>query len=418
VPEDQLPVRLPEDVSFSGVASPIKADPEWRKYTDPATGAAYERETDTFDTFMESSWYYARYCCPGANDMLDGRAKYWLPVDQYIGGIEHAVMHLMYFRFFHKLLRDAGYVDSDEPATNLLCQGMVIADTFYRLNPDGSKRWIKPAEVDLERDERGRVIGATLRADGEPVLLGGVEKMSKSRENGVDPQSMVDKYGADTVRLFSMFAAPPDQSLEWNEAGVEGMARFLRRLWNAVHRHVSAGVAPALDAAALNAEQKALRRKLHETIEKVADDIGRRHAFNTAIAAVMELLNALTKSDDDSAQGRAVRQEAYTAIALMLNPITPHTSHALWQALGHGETLIEDQPFPKADPAALVRDALTLAVQVNGKLRGTVDVAVDAAREAVEQLALAEPAVQRALEGLTVRKVIVVPGKIVNIVAG
>ncbi|MFN7782754.1 MAG: leucine--tRNA ligase [Lysobacterales bacterium] len=417
VPEDQLPVLLPEDVSFSGVASPIKADPEWRKYSDPATGAAFERETDTFDTFMESSWYYARYCCPGANDMLDGRAKYWLPVDQYIGGIEHAVMHLMYFRFFHKLLRDAGYVDSDEPATNLLCQGMVIADTFFRTEADGSRTWINPADVDLQKDERGRVTGATLCADGQPVQIGGSEKMSKAKNNGVSPQAMIDKYGADTVRLFSMFAAPPDQSLEWNEAGVEGMARFMRRLWTAVHRHVSPGAAPALDAAALNAEQKALRRKLHETIEKVGDDIGRRHAFNTAIAAVMELLNALTKSDDDSAQGRAVRQEAYTAIALMLNPITPHTSHALWQALGHGEILIEDQPFPRADPAALVRDALTLAVQVNGKLRGTVEVAVDAAREAVEQLALAEPAVQRALEGLTVRKVIVVPGKIVNIVA-
>ncbi len=418
VPEDQLPVVLPEDVSFSGVASPIKTDPQWRAFTDPTTGAAYERETDTFDTFMESSWYYARYCCPGANDMLDGRAKYWLPVDQYIGGIEHAVMHLMYFRFFHKLLRDAGYVDSDEPATNLLCQGMVIADTFFRTEADGSKTWINPADVDLQKDERGRVTGATLRADGKPVEIGGSEKMSKSKNNGVDPQSMVDKYGADTVRLFSMFAAPPDQSLEWNEAGVEGMARFLRRLWNAVHRHVSAGPVSALDAATLNAEQKALRRKLHETIEKVGDDLGRRHAFNTAIAAVMELLNALTKTDDASPQGRAVLQEAYTAVVLMLNPITPHTSHALWQALGHAETLIEDQAFPKADPAALVRDAVTLAVQVNGKLRGTVDVAVDAAREAIEQLALAESSVQRALEGLTVRKVIVVPGKIVNIVAG
>jgi leucyl-tRNA synthetase len=418
VPEDQLPVVLPEDVSFEGVASPIKSNPDWRKHTDPVTGAKYERETDTFDTFMESSWYYARYCCPGAQDMLDGRAKYWLPVDQYIGGIEHAVMHLMYFRFFHKLLRDAGYVDSDEPATNLLCQGMVIADTFFRTDADGGKTWINPADVDLERDERGRVTGATLRADGAPVQIGGSEKMSKSKNNGVDPQAMVDKYGADTVRLFSMFAAPPDQSLEWNEAGVEGMARFLRRLWAAVQKHVAAGPAPALDVAALNAEQKSLRRKLHETIEKVGDDIGRRHAFNTAIAAVMELLNALTKSDDDSSQGRAVRQEAYSAITLMLNPITPHTSHALWQALGHAETLIEDQPFPKANATALVRDALTLAVQVNGKLRGTVDVAADAARELIEQQALAEPAVQRALEGLSVRKVIVVPGKIVNIVAG
>jgi leucyl-tRNA synthetase len=418
VAEDQLPVHLPEDVSFEGVASPIKSDPEWRRFTDPVTGEQLERETDTFDTFMESSWYYARYCCPGAQDLLDGRAKYWLPVDQYIGGIEHAVMHLMYFRFFHKLLRDAGYVDSDEPATHLLCQGMVIADTYYRPNADGSTHWINPAEVDLHKDERGRVIAATLRADGQPVEIGGIEKMSKSKNNGVDPQSMVDKFGADTVRLFSMFAAPPDQSLEWNEAGVEGMARFLRRLWSALQRHVAAGPAPVLDAAALNPEQKAVRRKLHETIDKVGDDIGRRHAFNTAIAAVMELLNSLTKFDDASEQGRAVLQEAYTAVTLMLNPITPHTCHALWQALGHAETLIEDQRFPVADQAALVRDALTLAVQVNGKLRGTVEVAVDAPREAIEQVALAEPGVQRALEGLSVRKLIVVPGKIVNIVAG
>jgi leucyl-tRNA synthetase len=418
VPEDQLPVLLPEDVSFSGVASPIKSDPQWRKFTDPVSGEQLERETDTFDTFMESSWYYARYCCPGTQDLLDGRAKYWLPVDQYIGGIEHAVMHLMYFRFFHKLLRDAGYVDSDEPATNLLCQGMVIADTFYRSSADGGKNWISPEEVDLQKDERGRVTGATLRADGLPVEIGASEKMSKSTKNGVDPQPMVERFGADTVRLFSMFAAPPDQSLEWNEAGVEGMARFLRRLWNAVHRHRASGPAPALDTTALNAEQKAVRRKLHETIEKVGDDIGRRHAFNTAIAAVMELLNTLTKFDDASEQGRAVLQEAYSAVTLMLNPITPHTAHALWQALGHAETLIEDQPFPQADKAALVRDALTLALQVNGKLRGTLEVAVDASREAVEQLALADAGVQRALEGLSVRKVIVVPGKIVNIVAG
>ncbi|RRN56566.1 leucine--tRNA ligase [Pseudoxanthomonas sp. SGNA-20] len=417
VPEDQLPVLLPEDVEFTGVGSPIKADPEWRKCKCPECGADAERETDTFDTFMESSWYYARYTSPKAREMVDKRGNYWLPVDQYIGGIEHAILHLMYFRFFHKLLRDARLVDSDEPATNLLTQGMVIADTYYRQNPDGSKDWINPADVDVQRDERGRVTGAVLRADGQPVLVGGTEKMSKSKNNGVDPQAMVDKYGADTVRLFSMFAAPPEQSLEWNEAGVDGMARFLRRLWSQVQKHAADGPAPALDVSALDAGQKALRRKTHETIEKVGHDYEVRHAFNTAIAAVMELLNAVSKFDDASPQGRAVRQEALEAAVLLLNPITPHASHALWQVLGHPETLLEDVPFPKADPAALVRAAVTLAVQVNGKLRGTIEVAADAPRDQIEALAKAEPNAAKYLEGLAIRKVIVVPGKIVNIVA-
>ncbi|WP_125076726.1 leucine--tRNA ligase [Pseudoxanthomonas sp. SGT-18] len=417
VPEDQLPVLLPEDVEFTGVGSPIKADPEWRKCKCPECGADAERETDTFDTFMESSWYYARYTSPKAREMVDKRGNYWLPVDQYIGGIEHAILHLMYFRFFHKLLRDARLVDSDEPATNLLTQGMVIADTYYRQNPDGSKDWINPADVDVQRDERGRVTGAVLRADGQPVLVGGTEKMSKSKNNGVDPQAMVDKYGADTVRLFSMFAAPPEQSLEWNEAGVDGMARFLRRLWSQVQKHAADGPAPALDVSALDAGQKALRRKTHETIEKVGHDYEVRHAFNTAIAAVMELLNAVSKFDDASPQGRAVRQEALEAAVLLLNPITPHASHALWQVLGHPETLLEDVPFPKADPAGLVRAAVTLAVQVNGKLRGTIEVAADAPRDQIEALAKAEPNAAKYLEGLAIRKVIVVPGKIVNIVA-
>ncbi len=418
VPEDQLPVVLPEDVEFSGVASPIKADPEWRKTACPTCGGAAERETDTFDTFMESSWYYARYTSPGAKDLVDERANYWLPVDQYIGGIEHAIMHLMYFRFYHKLMRDAGLVASDEPATNLLCQGMVVADTFYREVPGQPNDWFNPADVDVQRDEKGRAIGAVLRADGQPVRIGGTEKMAKSKNNGVDPQSMVDKFGADTVRLFSMFAAPPELSLEWNEAGVEGMARFLRRLWTQVQKHVAEGPAPALDAAALDSAQRALRRQVHETIQKVGDDYGRRHTFNTAIAAVMELLNALAKADDAGPQARALRQEAFEAVVLLLNPITPHTSHALWQALGHPEQTLEDLRFPVADPAALVRDAVTLAVQVNGKLRATLDVAVNAGKDTIEALALAEPNVQKFLEGLTVRKVIVVPGKIVNIVAG
>ena len=418
VPDSDLPVVLPENVTLDGVKSPIKADPEWRKTKCPQCGGAAERETDTFDTFMESSWYYARYTSPKAHDMVDKRGNYWLPVDQYIGGIEHAILHLMYFRFYHKLLRDARLVDSDEPATNLLTQGMVIAETFYRDNADGSKDWINPADVDIQRDDKARVIGATLKADGQPVKIGAVEKMSKSKNNGVDPQSMVDKFGADTVRLFSMFAAPPEQSLEWNEAGVEGMARFLRRLWTQVQKHAADGAAPALDVASLTAEQKAVRRKTHETIDKVGNDYGKRHSFNTAIAAVMELSNALGKFDDASPQGRAVRQEALESAVLLLNPITPHASHALWQALGHAETLIEDVAFPQVDATALVRDSVTLAVQVNGKLRGTIEVAADAPRDQVEALAKAEPNTAKFLEGLAIRKVIVVPGKIVNIVAG
>jgi len=417
VPDDQLPVLLPENVTLDGLKSPLKADPVWRTTTCPECGGAAERETDTFDTFMESSWYVARYTSPGAERMVDKRANYWMPADMYVGGIEHAILHLMYFRFYHKLMRDARMVDSDEPATNLLTQGMVIAETYYRLNADGSRDWINPAQVQVQRDERGRIVGAVLASDGQPVQVGGVEKMSKSKNNGVDPQSMVDKFGADTVRLFSMFAAPPEQSLEWNEAGVEGMSRFLRRLWTQAQRHAAGGAAPALDVAALNTEQKALRRKTHETIAKVGDDYGKRHGFNTAIAAVMELSNALARFDDLSEPGRAVRQEALEAAVLLLNPITPHSSHALWQLLGHPETLLEDLPFPQADPAAMLRDSVTLAVQVNGKLRGTIEVAADAPRELIESLAKAEPNTARFLQGSTIRKVILVPGKIVNLVA-
>ncbi len=416
VPEDQLPVVLPEDVQFMGVQSPIKADPNWRKTTCPQCGGPAERETDTFDTFMESSWYYARYTSPGAAEQVDQRANYWLPVDQYIGGIEHAILHLLYFRFYHKLLRDAGLVQSDEPATNLLCQGMVIADTFYRDNADGSKDWINPADVEIQRDDKARAVGAVLKSDGQPVKIGGTEKMSKSKNNGVDPKDMVGKYGADTVRLFSMFAAPPEQSLEWNEAGVEGMARFLRRFWREVVTHASNPDHPEVNTESLSAAQKTLRRQVHETIQKVSNDIGHRYSFNTAIAAVMELLNALGKFDDQSDQGRAVRHEALESMVLLLNPIVPHVSHALWQTLGHRESLVDDEPWPKADARALVRDSVTLAVQVNGKLRGTIEVAASASKDEVEKLALAEPKVAEFLAGNAPKKVIVVPGKIVNVV--
>ena len=422
VPEDQLPVVLPENIQFMGVQSPIKADPEWRKTTCPQCGGAAERETDTFDTFMESSWYYARYTSPGAATQVDERANYWLPVDQYVGGIEHAILHLLYFRFYHKLMRDAGLVHSDEPATNLLCQGMVIAETFYREAADGNRDWINPADVEIQRDEKARITGALLKADGKPVHIGGIEKMSKSKNNGVDPREMVDKYGADTVRLFSMFASPPEHSLDWREAGVEGMARFLRRLWRDVHAHVSQpagadGAARGVDPAKLDTAQKILRRQVHETISKVADDYGRRLSFNTAIAALMELLNAVGKFSDASEQGRAVRHEAFETIVLLLNPITPHVCHALWQHLGHEGAIINVR-WPQADAAALTRDSVTLAVQVNGKLRGQVEVAADAARDAIEHAALADSGAAKFLEGLTVKKIIVVPGKIVNIVAG
>ncbi len=414
VPEDELPVVLPEDVVMDGVHSPIKADPEWAKasyHGQPAT-----RETDTFDTFMESSWYYARYCSPDADSMLDERANYWLPVDQYVGGIEHAVLHLLYARFFHKLLRDAGLVESDEPFANLLTQGMVLAETFYRRDESGATHWYSPADVDIVRDEKGGISQAILREDGQPVEIGGITKMSKSKNNGIDPQLMIDRYGADTVRLFMMFASPPDQSLEWSDSGVEGANRFLRRLWRVVSEHVNAGAVAALDIDSLDDGLKKLRSKTHQTIAKVSDDIGRRYTFNTAIAACMELINEISKVSDDSDAARAVRHEALEAVVLMLSPIVPHITHALWQLLGHDEAIV-DASWPQADEQALVQDTIEMVFQVNGKVRGKVEVPVDLPREEVEKLALANPNVQKFTDGKQVRKVIVVPGRLVNIVA-
>ncbi len=414
VPAELLPVVLPEDVRFDGVASPIKSLPSFYETVDPETGAPARRETDTFDTFVQSSWYYARYTCPNAPTMLDQRANYWLPIDLYIGGIEHAVMHLLYFRFWHKAMRDCGYVASDEPAINLLCQGMVVAETFYR-EVDGKKQFFNPADVDIERDSHGRIVGAKAKSDGAPVAIGAVEKMSKSKNNGVDPQALIDEFGADTVRLFSMFAAPPDQQLEWSQAGVEGMARFLRRIWRMAGEFVAGGDAPALGAA-LNPEDKALRAKLHQTIDGVNRDIGARYTFNTAIAKVMELSNAISKFVPSGPASRSVLKEAWEAIALMLNPITPHLSHALWQRLGHPEELLETKTFPVADPAALVRDIVTIVVQVNGKLRGRVEAMPGSGEDALKPLVLADPDVAKFIEGKTVRKFIVVPDKLVNIV--
>ena len=375
VPEGDLPVKLPVDVVITGEGSPIKSMPEFYQCQCPKCGGDAERETDTFDTFMESSWYYARYCSPGNdNAMLDDRAKYWGPVDQYVGGIEHAILHLLYSRFFHKLMRDEGLVDGDEPFKNLLTQGMVLKD------------------------------GA---------------KMSKSKGNTVDPQGIIDKYGADTARLFMMYAAPPEQSLEWSDSGVEGQFKFLKRLWKTVSDHVELGNVVTLDVNALDKDGKKLRHKLHQTIGAVEDDIGRRHTFNTAIAKVRELLNMMDKMSgnlDKSEQGRALKQNVLEHVLLMLSPIVPHISHQLWQVLGH-ETAIVNELWPQVDESALVEDSIQYIVQVNGKLRDKLEVSADADKDRIEKLALETDGAMRNTEGKTIRKIIVVPGKLVNIVA-
>ena len=372
VPADRLPVLLPEDVVMDGVHSPIKADEEWKKTE--YNGEYAEHETDTFDTFMESSWYYARYTSPNADQMLDSdKANYWLPVDQYVGGIEHAILHLLYARFFHKLMRDEGLVECDEPFERLLCQGMVLKD------------------------------GA---------------KMSKSKGNTVDPEELIKEYGADTVRLFSMFAAPPEQSLEWTESGVDGAFRFLKKLWKAIHTHLEAGSPGELDTAALDSKQKDLRRKTHETIKKVTDDYARRQTFNTAIAAVMELLNEVSRHADRATPlGLAVEREALEAATLLLAPIVPHVSHELWRELGNNDVPVIDQSWPELDESALVRSSITIVLQVNGKVRDKIDAPADADKDALQNMALSNDNVKKFIDGKMVRKVIVVPGKLVNIVA-
>lgn len=415
VPESELPVRLPEDVVMNGVTSPIKADPEWRKTT--FNGMPAEHETDTFDTFMESSWYYARYCSPQADSMLDpSKANYWLPVDQYIGGIEHAILHLLYARFFHKLMRDTGLVQSDEPFKRLLCQGMVLADSFYREDQHGGKTWFSPLDVEVKRNEKGEVVEAIYVKDGQPVIHGGISKMSKSKNNGIDPQTMVDKYGADTVRLFMMFAAPPELTLEWSDAGVEGAHRFLRRVWKLVYDFQAFAGQQQLDLSSLSAAQKTLRREVHRAIAKVTDDMGRRQNFNTAIAAIMELSNHLQKATLDCNNDKALMQEALDAIVLMLSPITPHVCERMWQALGHDSDINFEQ-WPVVDENALVEDEKLVVLQVNGKVRAKITVPADISKAAIEALALAEPHVQKFLADVTVRKVIYVPGKLVNVVA-
>ena len=416
VPEEDLPVRLPEDVAYAGVKSPIKEDENFINTTVPGTDKPGKRETDTFDTFFESSWYFARFCSPGAESMVDERANYWLPVDQYIGGVEHAVLHLLYARFFHKLMRDAGLLVSDEPFTRLLTQGMVIAESFYREKDSGQKEYYNRRELDITNDDKGRIASAVLKSDGKPVTVGRIEKMSKSKNNGVDPLEMIDRYGADTVRLFSMSDSPPHQSLEWKEGGVEGMHRFLKRVWRELVSLDASYCNATLNTDALNAQQKALRRKTHETIAKVTDDIERRMTFNTAIASMMELFNEMTRFEDTSDHGKAVIFEAGSALVRLLSPFVPHVAHELWTRLGYKSALI-NEAWPEVDENALTRDEINYVVQVNGKLRSSITMPADATKEACESAAKADAGVQKYLDGVNIIKVIVVPGKLVNIVA-
>ena len=415
VPANRLPVLLPTDVSMNSIQSPIKADKSWRKAE--LNGEPVEQETDTFDTFMESSWYHARFTCPDLDSaMLDPvRANYWLPVDQYVGGIEHAILHLLYARFFHKLLRDEGLVNSDEPFKSLLCQGMVLAESFYKEN-DGRKIWLSPDEVTVKRDEKGRALSALETNTGLSVFSGGITKMSKSKNNGVDPQTTIDRFGADTVRLFTMFAAPPEQTLEWSDEGVLGAHRFLRKLWKMAQEHVESGQSEPLDKDNLNPKQKDLRRKTHETILKVSDDFGRRNTFNTAIAAVMELLNEVAKHNDHSEQTRATRHEALENAILLLSPVAPHICHKLWKVLGRSEKPTE-AIWPKVDDSALARSIITIVLQVNGKVRGKVDVSPDISKQELETIAVNDSNVKRFIAGNAIQKIIVIPGKLINIVA-
>ena len=416
VPDEDLPVILPENLVPDGSGNPLAKLASFVECRCPRCNRAARRETDTMDTFVDSSWYFFRYTSPG-NDaaMVDRRADYWMAVDQYIGGIEHAILHLLYSRFWTRVMRDLGLTTLKEPFINLLTQGMVLNEIYYRKPAAGRIVYFNPADVEVQTDERGVRIGARLRTDGQPVEYGGIGTMSKSKMNGVDPDALVAKYGADTARLFTMFASPPEQTLEWSDEGVEGAFRFLRRLWKAVHAHVSGGAAPALDATTLDSGQRDIRRQVHETVAKVTVDIGRRRHFNTAIAAVMELTNSLGRFEDRSPQGRAVLQEALEVAVLVLSPVVPHVCHALWKALGHAGAVIDEQ-WPRVDEGALVRETIEVVVQVNGKLRGRVAVAAEADEAAVREAALADSNVQRFIEGRPVRKFIYVRGKLANVV--
>jgi len=414
-PAKEFPVELPYDVQMDGVNSPIKNNAAFEDIL--YDGKPAKRETDTFDTFMESSWYFARYCTPNADSMLEPEeANYWLPVDQYVGGIEHATMHLIYSRFFYKAMRDFGMVDSDEPFTNLLCQGMVLAETWYKDTKTGGREWVQIENVTPNYDDKGKIIDGTDNTTSEKVVYGGTSKMSKSKLNGVDPQSAIDTYGADTLRLYSMFAAPPEQTLEWKDAGVQGALKFLQRMWRSVHQLLEFGDMPVLDTNSLNDEQKTLRRKTHETIAKVTQDFEERHTYNTAIAAIMELMNAVNRFDMREGQDLSVVHEALSAVVRMLSPITPHICDALWKEIGDGVAIL-DASWPAADKSAMVKDEILYVVQVNGKVRARITVPADMPKEQIEETALNDEHVLNFLKDIQVRKVIVVPNKLISIVA-
>jgi len=416
VPDEQLPVILPTHLVPDGSGNPLLKDEAFLNVKCPTCGADGRRETDTMDTFVDSSWYFLRFACVD-NDhaMLDYRVQYWLPVDQYIGGIEHAILHLLYARFWTRFLREMGAVSFKEPFARLFTQGMVLNEVFFRKTDSGRVQYFNPADVTVTADKNGEGGVAVLKADGKEVESGGVVTMSKSKNNGVDPQLLVDEFGADTARLFIMFAAPPEQTLEWSDEGVQGAFRFIKRLWKAVHDHVTSGSTEPIDRSALSEPQRALRRHSHQTLAKVTDDIGRRRTFNTAIAAVMELLNAVAKYPQTAAQDRSVVHEALEIAVLTLSPIIPHVTHALWRELGHGAALIEE-PWRQIDAEALQSADVQIVVQVNGKLRAHITLAVGADDAAVRAAALADANVQKFVGASAVRKVIIVPGKLVNIV--
>src|SRR3984957_8225509 len=416
VPDEQLPVLLPVDLVPDGSGNPLLKDEAFLAVPCPRCGGEARRETDTMDTFVDSSWYFLRFACPD-NDkpMLDSRVQYWAPVDQYIGGIEHAILHLLYSRFWTRVMRELGMVAFKEPFANLFTQGMVLNEVFLRKPGSGRAEYFNPADVEVAFDPVSQRRIAVLRADGEEVESGGVVTMSKSKNNGVDPQALVDEFGADTARLFTMFAAPPEQTLEWSDEGVQGAYRFIKRLWKAVHDHVSQGAPVALERSTLSVAQRAIRRQAHHTLGKITDDIGRRRTFNTAIAAAMELVNALAKFPQSSPQDRSVMHEALEITVLGLSPIIPHVTHALWRALGH-ETALIDEPWMTADAAALQTSCIAMVVQVNGKLRGHISVPVGAEEAVIRSAALADPHAQKFIGAAAIRKVIIVPGKLVNIV--
>ncbi len=422
VPDAELPVRLPEDLVPDGSGNPLAKSAAFVNCACPRCGRPARRETDTMDTFVDSSWYFLRFACAdNARQMVDGRVGYWLPADQYVGGIEHAILHLLYSRFWTRVMRDLKLVSIAEPFANLLTQGMVRNAIYFRKPASGRIEYFNPADVEVETDAKGQPTGAILKRDRLSVDSGGLGTMSKSKNNGVDPQAFIDRYGADTARLFMMFAAPPELSLDWSDEGAEGAFRFLKRLWKAVHAYLAtAGAdagpdAAALDAAALTPAARELRRLAHQTLAKVTDDIGRRRTFNTAIAAVMELMNAVQRFDEPNATGRAIVRESLEIAVLALAPIVPHVTHVLWHELGHARALI-DEPWPRPRAAALAQAEVELVVQVNGKLRGRITVPVGAGDGEVRAAALADPGVARFIGAAAVRKLIVVPGKLVNVV--